>query len=146
MSVAKLRQLFEATAGDPDLHQWLKDGLRRWREGEELENALGLESSAIANERNAALVRAASLLPANLTAYQKAEHLARRLRLPPRDNGLLDDALKAVRKSAKYSRSLVSARRIYDLLSAEQNKTAGNLLDLLPPPLVTDKSTEMVSP
>jgi len=63
MSAARMSRLIEVTRrADPDLHAWLVSGFQKWRGGECLDRALGLNGRGARRAAEDALLRAARLL------------------------------------------------------------------------------------
>ena len=141
MSIQRLRRLLDLSMPDKETHFWLLDGIREWRNGQSMEAALGLTDSLAIEERNRAIQKAAALLSRDLTDWQRAGLLSKRLRLPPRHDGSdLDIALLSVRKLVKFTREMASQRRIYELISNTDDSL--DLLSLMPAPVDADNNSD----
>ena len=81
MSAQRLAELLEVTGDHPDLHEWLRQALRRYHEGEPLDRALGLAGTRAVRLRDAALRDAADGLDpkGQLSNWQRAARLAERI-------------------------------------------------------------------
>lgn len=77
-----LRTLEDDAALPPEAARWLRTGLRRYLDGDALENALHLSGTDLLRERNRALRRAAAIIDpdAHMSAWERAGRLTTDLR------------------------------------------------------------------
>ena len=140
MSGMRLRQLITLSAAEPELQQWLRDGLERYRQGESLDRALGIAGPLAVENRNNAIRCAAELIDehGDMSPWGKARLLAQYLdrSLSARGNEPLKEVLRTIGKQSKYGQGLRSVRRLYDVLKVQEQPDLLGLL--LPPDTATD--------
>ena len=144
MSGMRLRQLITLSAVEPELQQWLRDSLEKYKAGVQLDKALGISGELAVANRNHAIRLAAGLIDkhGDMSTWGKARLLAQYLdrSLSARGNEALKEVLRTIGKQSKYGQGLRSVRRIYDVLKVREQP---DLLDLLPPPgAATDDKDE----
>jgi hypothetical protein len=130
-SVRMLRLIELAEQHNAELHTWLAGGIRRWRDGEDLDRALGLNGRGARRAAEDALLRAGAILdPAgtcspSMLATRIAGDLQRfkACRWPtvraydtPHNLTPIERELWSALKSSEGVRC--SARRIFDLLTS----------------------------
>ncbi len=143
MSGMRLRQLITLSAAEPELQQWLRDGLERYKQGEPLDKALAIAGPLAVEHRDNAIRVAAGIIDTDgdMATWAQARLLSHYLskELSAHGNQPLKEALRIIGKESKYSQGLRSVRRIYDLL--KETKTV-DALDMLPPPTKDEEETE----